>query len=175
MTMKRLAGALLLALIWQSGLTVSAEAHGRHHRHHGARHHHYYRHHAQDAAPAPAEHSWFGGFQSDVVSAARSYIGSGPVFGRRNLWCARFMNYVLAKTGHKGTGSDMAKSFLSEPQTSMRVGAIAVMSRRGGGHVGVVSGIDPNGNPIIISGNHGNRVREAVYPRGRIIKFVSPT
>jgi uncharacterized protein (TIGR02594 family) len=56
----------------------------------------------------------------------------------------------------------------------MHVGAIAVMSRRGGGHVGIVSGIDASGNPIIISGNHGHRVREAVYPRSRIYAFVVP-
>jgi uncharacterized protein (TIGR02594 family) len=87
------------------------------------------------------------------------------------------MNMVLQKTGHKGTGSDMASSFarygrrVSGPQ----VGAIAVMSRRGGGHVGVVSGIDAKGNPIIISGNHGHRVAEATYSRGRIYAYVMPT
>ena len=48
------------------------------------------------------------------------------------------------------------------------------MSRRGGGHVGVVSGLDGNGNPIIISGNHGHRVAESVYPRGRIYAYVMP-
>jgi hypothetical protein len=31
----------------------------------------------------------------------------------------------------------------------------------------VISGIDSRGNPIIISGNHGQRVGEAVYPRAR--------
>jgi hypothetical protein len=48
------------------------------------------------------------------------------------------------------------------------------MGRRGGGHVGVVSGIDPNGNPIVISGNHNHTVAEAVYPRRRIITYVVP-
>ena len=49
------------------------------------------------------------------------------------------------------------------------------MSRgRRGGHVGVVSGIDANGNPIIISGNHGHRVGEGVYSRGRIYAYVMP-
>jgi hypothetical protein len=50
-----------------------------------------------------------------------------------------------------------------------------VMGRRGGGHVGVVSGIDAAGNPILVSGNNGNRVREASYPRGRIYAYVMPT
>ena len=48
------------------------------------------------------------------------------------------------------------------------------MRRHGGGHVGVVSGIDDKGNPIIISGNHNNTVAESAYPRSRIIAYVMP-
>ena len=87
------------------------------------------------------------------------------------------MNMVLQQTGHRGTGSDMANSFahygprVSGPQ----VGAIAVMTRgRGGGHVGIITGIDAQGNPIMISGNNGNRVREAPVSRGRIYAYVMP-
>lgn len=114
---------------------------------------------------------------SNVVAEARRYIGRGNPTGRRSLWCARFMNMVLQRSGHKGTGSDMARSFaqygrrVSGPQ----IGAIAVMSRgRRGGHVGVVSGVDAQGNPIIISGNHGHRVAEAKYSRRRIYAYVMP-
>jgi uncharacterized protein (TIGR02594 family) len=116
-----------------------------------------------------------GGFVSNIVSEARRYIGGNPT-GRSRLWCARFMNMVLTRSGHRGTGSDMASSFahygrrVSGPQ----VGAIAVMSRRGGGHVGVVSGIDRRGNPIVVSGNHGRRVAESVYPRSRVYAYVVP-
>lgn len=84
------------------------------------------------------------------------------------------MNWVLERAGYHGTGSDLAFSFAKMPRTNMHVGAIAVMHRRGGGHVGVVSGISRDGNPIIISGNHAGRVREAVYPRHRIAAFVVP-
>jgi uncharacterized protein (TIGR02594 family) len=125
---------------------------------------------------AAARSSRFGFGSADVVSEARRYIGSNPT-DRRSLWCARFMNYVLERSGYQGTGSDKASSFarygrrVSGPQ----IGAIAVMSRgRRGGHVGVVSGIDENGNPIIISGNHGNEVAEAPYPRGVIYAYVMP-
>ncbi|MBR0965303.1 TIGR02594 family protein [Bradyrhizobium diazoefficiens] len=117
----------------------------------------------------------FGG-GSGLVSEARRYVGGNPT-GRGSLWCARFMNMVLEKTGHRGTGSDMANSFahygtrVSGPQ----VGAIAVMSRgRRGGHVGIITGIDAQGNPIMISGNNGNRVREAPVSRGRIYAYVMP-
>jgi uncharacterized protein (TIGR02594 family) len=112
-----------------------------------------------------------------LVTEARKYMGTNPT-DRQRLWCATFMNFVLAKVGYTGTNSDAAKSFayygrrVSEPQ----VGAIAVLTRgRKGGHVGVVSGIDKNGNPIVISGNHNKRVGEAVYPRSRVIAYVMPT
>jgi uncharacterized protein (TIGR02594 family) len=122
------------------------------------------------------------GSGSDVVAEARRWIGTNPT-GWAHVWCGRFMNFVLERTGRHGTGSNLALSFarygsrVGGPQ----VGAIAVMGRSGraaggsaGGHVGVVSGIDGNGNPIIISGNHGHIVAEAVYPRGRISAYVMP-
>ena len=118
-----------------------------------------------------------GGFSSsNVVTEARRYLGGNPT-GRGSLWCARFMNMVLEKTGHHGTGSDMASSFASYGQriSGPQVGAIAVMGRRGGGHVGIITGIDASGNPIMISGNNGNRVREAPVSRGRIYAYVMPT
>jgi len=119
-------------------------------------------------SPTPAS-------SSGLVMEARHYLGGNPT-GRGSLWCARFMNMVLQHTGHRGTGSDMASSFahyghrISGPQ----VGAIAVMGRRGGGHVGIISGVDARGNPIMISGNNGNRVREAPISRGRIYAYVMP-
>ena len=113
---------------------------------------------------------------SGLVADARRYLGGNPT-GRGSLWCARFMNMVLQHNGYRGTGSDMANSFahygtrVSGPQ----VGAIAVMTRgRGGGHVGIITGIDASGNPIMISGNNGNRVREAPVSRGRIYAYVMP-
>jgi uncharacterized protein (TIGR02594 family) len=126
-------------------------------------------------APALSDPSWFG--SPSLVSEARKYMGTNPT-ARKKLWCATFMNLVLAKAGYDGTHSDAAKSFayygrrITEPE----VGAIAVLTRgKRGGHVGVVSGIDKQGNPIIISGNHNKRVGEAVYSRARVIAYVMPT
>src|SRR5262249_44564028 len=112
-----------------------------------------HRHLAPDTASGAAPISGGG---SSLVMEARHYLGGNPT-GRGSLWCARFMNMVLQRTGHRGTGSDMASSFahyghrISGPQ----VGAIAVMGRRGGGHVGIITGVDAHGNPIMISGNNG--------------------
>jgi uncharacterized protein (TIGR02594 family) len=164
-----------------------SHAHHAHHARHYARTRHAYRirHHARRgyraagfAAAGGFQPQSFGGFGgSGLVAEARRYIGGNPT-GRGRLWCARFMNMVLERSGHRGTGSDMARSFASYGQriSGPQVGAIAVMSRgRRGGHVGIVSGIDPNGNPIVISGNHGRRVAEATYSRSRVYAYVMPT
>jgi uncharacterized protein (TIGR02594 family) len=126
------------------------------------------------ASGAPAMSSGFG--SSNVVAEARRYLGGNPT-DRGSLWCARFMNMVLQHSGYRGTGSDLARSFASYGQrvSGPQVGAIAVMGRRGGGHVGIISSIDAQGNPIMISGNNGNRVREAPISRGRIYAYVMPT
>jgi len=127
------------------------------------------------ASNATAASSGFG--SSNVVAEARRYLGGNPT-GRGSLWCARFMNLVLQHSGYRGTGSDMASSFAHYGQrvSGPQVGAIAVMGRgRRGGHVGIITGIDAAGNPIMISGNNGNRVREAPISRGRIYAYVMPT
>jgi uncharacterized protein (TIGR02594 family) len=176
-------------------------AHARHAGHHARRHHghRHYRHIARGlrwkhvtqmqargvthrnasfgSGAAPGGAAVSGGFgSSNVVAEARRYIGGNPT-GRGSLWCARFMNMVLQHSGYRGTGSDLARSFASYGQrvSGPQIGAIAVMARRGGGHVGVVSGIDAGGNPIVVSGNNGNRVREAPISRGRIYAYVMPT
>jgi uncharacterized protein (TIGR02594 family) len=94
------------------------------------------------------------------------------------LWCADFMNFVLHKAGGKGTKSRAARSFLEfgKKLDSPRVGAIAIMYRKGpnNGHVGVVRGTDGQGNPIVVSGNHGLTVRESIYPKDKVMAYVMP-
>jgi uncharacterized protein (TIGR02594 family) len=113
---------------------------------------------------------------SSLISEARRWLGTNPT-GRASQWCATFMNFVLERTGRRGTGSDMARSFASYGQrvSGPQIGAIAVLTRgKNGGHVGVVTGIDESGNPILISGNHNRTVAEAPYPRSRIYAYVMP-
>lgn len=180
---------LLLALTFIAAICSNAEA-GKHRGPHAhVRHHavvqHRAAHHVRPhvprrnvaARPSAVASGGFWSFGGSLVSEARSQLGNGAIYGRSNLWCARFVNWVLKATGHRGTGSDMAASFahygtrVSGPE----VGAIAVMSRRGGGHVGIVSAVTSQGDPILISGNNRHRVREAVYPRQRIYAYVRPT
>ena len=94
------------------------------------------------------------------------------------LWCADFMNFVLRSAGGKGTHSRAARSFLQYGKRldGPRVGAIAILYRKGpnNGHVGVVRGTDGQGNPILVSGNHGPTVKESIYPKAKVIAYVMP-
>jgi uncharacterized protein (TIGR02594 family) len=94
------------------------------------------------------------------------------------LWCADFMNFVLHKAGGKGTKSRAARSFLDfgKKLDGPRVGAIAIMYRKGpnSGHVGVVRGTDGQGNPIVVSGNHGPVVTQSVYAKEKVMAYVMP-
>ena len=130
------------------------------------------------SGPVPQAGSFSG---SSLVSEARRYLGTNPT-GRSTLWCGAFMDMVLKRTGHQG-GGNLAANY---PRYGKRVpgpivGASAVMGRKGGGHVGVVTAIDPNGNPVVISGNTWSRatggkraVSEHVYPRRRVYAYVMP-
>ena len=155
----------------------AARHHAAHYSHHGIRVRHARRGQIATRADSAALQNTQSFGSSNVVDEARHYLGGNPT-GRGRLWCARFMNMVLERSGHRGTGSDMASSFAGYGQriSGPQVGAIAVMSRgRRGGHVGIVSGIDANGNPIVISGNFNNRVAEATISRGRIYAYVMPS
>lgn len=94
------------------------------------------------------------------------------------LWCADFMNFVLRQAGGKGTRSRAARSFLQygKKLDGPRVGAIAILYRKGpnNGHVGVVRGTDGQGNPILVSGNHGPTVMQSIYPKSRVLAYVMP-
>lgn len=111
-----------------------------------------------------------------LIAEARKYLNTNPT-PLKQLWCARFMNFILAKLGYSGTNSDAARSFLhyGERILGPRIGAIAVLSRgKYGGHVGVVTAVDRHGNPMLISGNAGRRVRIGLYPHSRVLAYVAP-
>jgi hypothetical protein len=106
----------------------------------------------------------------DLITAASKFIGMGArqLGLPSTLWCADFLN----KLTHSGTDRT-AKSYLHRgtPATKGCTNCIAVLTRKGGGHVGIVKGYDGRGNPILISGNHGNRVAVSVYPASRVLGY----
>ena len=184
-----LVGAAILALSFSA-----AEARPRQHHHHHRgteRMSHAFRHHHQvvqyrrvrfERVPARQfeqvqEQQFSGGFEhgfqtgSGLVHRARQFIGdtAREVGVRSRLWCSAFLRKI---TGAQDV-DDTALSWERHRRIAPQVGAVVTMSRRGGGHVGLVSGFDKNGDPIVISGNHGGRVAESIYPRNRIRAWVS--
>jgi uncharacterized protein (TIGR02594 family) len=160
---KRAISALLCAVALSASVTAAQAK--PHHRHNHVRHHHHQAVQVEQEAPSLFSSG------SDVVNRARSYIGATAhdVGVRSTLWCSAFLRKV---TGASGV-DDRALSWENHQHIAPQVGAVVTMGRRGGGHVGVVSGFTAKGDPIVISGNHGGRVRETVYSRSRIRAWVS--
>ncbi|MCL4713192.1 MAG: hypothetical protein KJZ73_18285 [Pseudorhodoplanes sp.] len=109
---------------------------------------------------------------SDLIARASADLGKTAyeVGVRPTLWCAAWLNTVLGG----GTGSDLARSYVTygRPAAPGCIGCIAVLTRgKQGGHVGIVTGYDARGNPILISGNHNRRVGAGAYPRTRVIAW----
>ena len=105
---------------------------------------------------------------------SRQRASGGRPAGCPPLWCG--CGLALKLFGRHVRELWPARAWLKFPRASGPVpGAVAVLSRgRRGGHVGIVRGVDANGNPIIFSGNHNRRWGTATYPRGRVIAYVRP-
>ena len=141
--MQRFAYAALIALTVVLIPQVAQARHHHHHHHH--RHYHHIMAHKQPHIATKMTTHAFGGY-GGLIGKARGYIGMTARqigLSRHSLWCANFIRYL----GVSGDVDDRAISFLH-----LR-------------HVGIVTGIDANGNITLISGNYRNRVYEGPYGR----------
>jgi hypothetical protein len=107
-----------------------------------------------------------------LIASPAGEEGSGRPADCPGAWCGCWLSKQIF--GENRRDLWVAKNWLKFPRTAPQIGSVAVMSRRGGGHVGVVVSFDERGNPILKSGNHNRRVATAVYPKSRIIAYVSP-
>ena len=108
-----------------------------------------------------------------LAAQAERYLGmtAAQLGLPRSLWCADFMNMLLGRTGASRQALDY-RSY-GTPAAPGCTDCIAVLiSRRW--HVGVVKGYDANGNPIIISGNHGHIVNVGTYQKWRVKFYRTP-
>jgi len=119
--------------------------------------------------------SGVGGYEgSGRARISHQRVSGGRPAGCPPLWCG--CGLALKLFGRHVRDLWPARAWLKFPRVGGPVpGSVAVLSRgRRGGHVGIVRGVDANGNPIIFSGNHNRRWGVATYPRGRVIAYVRP-
>jgi hypothetical protein len=121
------------------------------------------------AEPAPGREDLWGAVQVSQVASVRE--GAGRPAGCPRMWCGC---WGRLQAGLSDPSFNRALHWLSLKHVTKRVGAWAVLKRRGGGHVGRVVAIDASGNPVLVSGNHSGRVGTATYPKGRVIAYVVP-
>jgi len=115
-----------------------------------------------------------------VLEYLHSATDSSWVEHDETPWCAGFVSWVMRKAGY---GSEIpryslrAKSWLKFGKSARYpvLGAIAVKSRRGGGHVGFVVGRDVRRHKLyILGGNQSDKVCVKEYPESVWLDFRIP-
>lgn len=91
-------------------------------------------------------------------------------------WCAAFAGACLERAGVRSSRFESAASYL---KWGVRLngpahGCIVVFSREGGGHVGFVVGLDPDGRLLVLGGNQGDQVSVKAFPVDRVTGYRWP-
>ena len=93
-------------------------------------------------------------------------------------WCGNIMAAWADECGHdypKHYYRALAWATWGMPSGGPVLGAVAVLSRNGGGHVGMVSAISQDGLHVrLLGGNQGNAVSEAWFPVHRVSAYRVP-
>lgn len=91
-------------------------------------------------------------------------------------WCAAFVGACLERVGIESTRFESAGSYLTwgVPLSEPIYGCIVVFSRKGGGHVGFVVGVDEHNRLMVLGGNQGDAVNVAPFTRDRVIGYRWP-
>lgn len=91
-------------------------------------------------------------------------------------WCAAFVGAMLEGVGVQSTRFESARSYATWGVSLTRpvYGAIVVMERKGGGHVGFCAGTDGAQNIAVLGGNQNNEVNISTFPMSRITAWRWP-
>ena len=94
-------------------------------------------------------------------------------------WCAAFMSFIVNKVcdemdlPHLKHDTPRALEWqdwgTSVPTRDCRKGDIVVLTRKGGGHVALATGMQNNGHCALLGGNQNNMVCTSNYPASRIV------
>lgn len=111
-----------------------------------------------------------------MVARAALWLGIA-VRDDETPWCGTFVASCIAAAGFKpprgaiGVRASWWAGWgeaLSTTATRPPLGAIAVFTRAGGGHVGFVVAVHANGDLDILGGNQANAVNIRRFPRARL-------
>jgi uncharacterized protein (TIGR02594 family) len=113
----------------------------------------------------------------DIVGFYRD-AGHPQVKSDAVAWCAAFVGACLSRTGHRHTGSLLARSYASygEPLKRPRPGALVVLARGrdpNAGHVGFWLG-ETADHIILLGGNQSDRVGVERFARDRLLAIRWP-
>jgi len=91
-------------------------------------------------------------------------------------WCAAFVGGCLEAAGIVSSRFESAKSYLTwGVQLNKPVlGCIAVLTRKGGGHVFFVTGESVDGRLLGVGGNQNNMVSVAAFDKARVVGYRWP-
>ena len=108
--------------------------------------------------------------QSDMLSLAARYVGSGKMTPLPGPWCRDFVNMVAARAGkplanHSRRAIDAIH--LGRRVSSPEPGDLVVMRH----HVTIYAG-NSAGKIIGLGGNQGRRVRYSAYDPRRVLAFI---
>lgn len=92
-------------------------------------------------------------------------------------WCSAFVNWIVEKSGMKGTNRADAVSWLNwgEPTDKPVKGSIVVFQWPDGGHhVGFVSDFPAPGKVNVLGGNQGNKVKISAFSTASVMGYRNP-
>lgn len=97
-------------------------------------------------------------------------IRRGGIKDDETPWCAAFVGGCLEASGYVSSRYESAKSYMTwgESIAFPALGAVVVLTREGGGHVGFVVGKDKAGNLMVLGGNQADAVNIKPFPMSRV-------
>lgn len=102
-------------------------------------------------------------------------LGSWGANRDETPWCSAFVNFCVLRSGVEGTRHATARSWLEWGKScEARPGAIVVLSRDGGGHVGFFDHANM-GKIFILGGNQNDEVSIRGYDSSRLLDYRWPS
>jgi uncharacterized protein (TIGR02594 family) len=114
---------------------------------------------------------------SGWIRAMWAKLSAGWLLGQP--WCGGAMAKWVSEAGHaypKRFYRALTWADWGNAAPGPRLGAVAVLTRKGGGHVGIVTAITANGSHVrLFGGNQNDAVNEAWFPASRVTAYRLPS